>query len=148
MTSGVLSRLTALAALGVAGAVATPLFLAHDSAAGGATTSVTGCAIRFTSDGPRIHENSAHVCDGATSVRVQADGDLEIKQTSGAPIVSITVEEDETLSTRGIVAGPSGGTGTTIVRFFATRSEQPVRADSPALQGGYPNIWVTWVQAR
>lgn len=145
MASGGFSRLTALAALGVVAAVATPLYLAHDSAAGDATTSVTGCVIRFTSEGPRIHENATHVCNGASSIRVQADGDLEIKQTSGAPIVSVTVDEDETLSTRGILAGASGGVGTTVVKLFATRSEQSVDADSGGLTGG--NIWVTWVQA-
>lgn len=138
-----LTRTAAVAALVAAGAVASPLVFADVRA----SSTVTGCAIRFTSSGPEIHENSTHVCNGASSVRVQADGDLEIRQTSGAPVVSVTVEEDETLSTRGIVAGPSGGTGTTIVRFFATRSEQPVRADSPALQSPYSNIWVTWVQA-
>ncbi|WP_298328565.1 hypothetical protein [Haloactinopolyspora sp.] len=138
--------LTTLAALSAA--VAAPLLVAHGTGnAENAATQVTGCAIRFTSSGPEIHENASHRCTGASSVRVQADGDLEIRQTSGAPIVSVTVEEDETLSTRGIVAGPSGGTGTTIVRFFATRSKQAVRADSPALQGAQSNIWVTWVQA-
>lgn len=114
----------------------------------GATTSVTGCAIRFTTSGPRIHENSAHDCNGASAVSVNSAGELVIKQTvGGRPVVSMTVDEDETLSTRGITAGGSGGTGTTRVRFFDTRSGHVVRADSPALQGEFANIWVTWVHA-
>lgn len=136
-------NLKVLAAFVAAGVIAaTSSFLA---AAPDASTVVTGCAIRFTTDGPRIHANPTHVCNGASSVRVLVNGDLEITQTKGGPIVSVTVEEDETLSTRGIVAGPSGGGGRTVVRFYATRSQVPVRADSPALQGSLSNIWVTWV---
>ncbi|MGQ0837414.1 hypothetical protein [Actinokineospora sp.] len=144
----VFRKFASFAAVGAAAAGVTVHFSAEASQpAPSAVTTVTGCAIRFTADGPQIHENSTHACTGAKSVQVLANGDLEITQTRYAPIVSMTVEEDETLSTRGILAGPSGGAGRTVVRFFATRSEVPVRADSPALQGELSNIWVTSVQA-
>ncbi len=148
MTMEKFKRTTALAAVGLVGVATGFLFggTASEATDTANAASVTGCAIRFTENGPAIHENATHSCTGAEPVRV-VNGDLEIKQKRGGPIVSVTVEEDETLSTRGIIGGPSGGTGTTIVRFFATRSNVPVDADSPALQGATSNIWLTWVHA-
>lgn len=108
---------------------------------------VTGCAIRFTSSGPAIHANATHICTGAKSVSVEADGDLLIKSTPRGPVVSITAEEDETLARRGFIAGPSGGVGTTVVRFTSTKTGVAVRADSPLLRGTYSNLWMTWVNA-
>lgn len=110
-----------------------------------AAPAVTGCAIRFGSGGPAIHENSTHTCTGATSVSVEGDGDLMIKSTPRGPIISMTVEEDETLARRGIIAGPSGGVSTTVVRFYSTKTGAALRADSSQLQGSNANIWVTWV---
>lgn len=140
----------ALGAAGLAGGIytASGLVATGSPETSAVTTSVTGCAIRFTVKGPHLHENSAHECNGASAVSVNAAGELVIKQTvGGPPVVSMTIDEDETLATRGIVAGGSGGTGTTRVRFFNTRSGQSVRADSPTLQGDFANIWVTWVHA-
>jgi hypothetical protein len=136
-----------LAVVAVAAVGTSPVFAESSEGQAVTATAVTGCVIRFTADGPAIHENSTHICNGASSVRVLSNGDLEISQTSGRPIVSLTVEEDETLATRGILAGGTGGIGTTTVRFFDTRTQTQLRADSPVLRGLYSNIWVTWVQA-
>jgi hypothetical protein len=106
---------------------------------------VTGCVIRFESGGPAIHANSTHRCTGANSVSVEADGDLLIRSDHHGAVISMTAEEDETLSQRGILAGPSGGTGTTIVRFYSTKTGAAVRADSAVLKGTYANLWMTWV---
>lgn len=106
---------------------------------------VTGCVIRFEPSGPAIHANSTHACTGANSVSVEADGDLLIRSDPHGAVVSITAEEDETLARRGILAGPSGGVGTTVVRFYSTRTGAAVRADSSVLEGSYSNLWMTWV---
>lgn len=108
---------------------------------------VTGCVIRFEATGPKIYANSTHLCTGARSVSVDGDGDLVITSAPHGPIISMTAEEDETLSRRGILAGPSGGVGRTVVRFYSTKTGAAVRADSPVLQGSYSNLWMTWINA-
>lgn len=108
---------------------------------------VTGCAIRLTAAGPSIIQNSTHRCTGASSVSILPSGDLEIIQTVSAPIISTTVDEDETLSARGILAGASRGGRATTVRFYSTKNRTRLRADSPLLVGAWNNIWVTWVHS-
>jgi hypothetical protein len=110
---------------------------------------VRGCVIRFHDTGPAIFRElqpSLHWC--VVGVSVLANGDLEVVQTLAAPVVSVTVEEDETLSTQGIIAGASGGVRTTVVRFYSTQSGKQLRADSPLLQDTSANLWMTWVQSR
>lgn len=112
-----------------------------------AATLVTGCVIRFTSTGPAILDDANHRCTGATSVSVLTNGDLQIRTPRSGPIVSLTADEDETLTTRGIMAGASGQGEVTIVRFYSTRTGSAVRADSTTLQGSTSNIWMTWVHS-
>ncbi|RZS39232.1 hypothetical protein EV193_104448 [Herbihabitans rhizosphaerae] len=142
------SRWFAVALLG-ATVVGTGLYVSESTAEadGVAPPLVTGCAIRFEAAGPAIYQNSTHLCTGATSVAVEPDGDLVIRSGTRGPVISMTVEEDETLVRRGILAGPSGGGSETVVRFFSTRTGEPVRADADVLKGTYSNIWVTWVNA-
>lgn len=127
-------------------AVAAGLFWFETAQASSAASAVvTGCVIRFEPSGPAIHANSTHACTGANSVSVEADGDLLIRSDPHGAVVSITAEEDETLARRGILAGPSGGIGTTVVRFYSTKTGAAVRADSTLLEGSYSNLWMTWV---
>lgn len=129
-----IAGMTVAGATGLAGATGNPP--AIETAA-----VVRGCVIRFNATGPAIFENSSHLCTGASSVSVLANGDLEIVQTVAAPVISVTVEEDETLSTQGVIAGASGGVRTTIVRFYSTQTGQQLRADSPVLQDSSANLW-------
>lgn len=108
-------------------------------------TEVAGCAIRFYTGGPEIHANRTHECPHVTGVRVTASGDLVIDRNHTASIQSMTVSPDETLSTRGIIAGASGGASRTTIRFYDTHAGKRVRADDPVLQGPRANVWVTWV---
>lgn len=138
----------AIAGLTVAGATGLVGATSNRSATEETPAAVRGCVIRFNTTGPAIFENSSHLCTGASSVSVLANGDLEIVQTVAAPVVSVTVEEDETLSTQGIIAGASGGVRTTVVRFYSTQTGTRLRADSPLLQDSSANLWMTWVQSR
>ena len=106
---------------------------------------VTGCAIRFTTNGPAIHTNSTHKCTGATSVSVASNGDLVITSAGRGPVISVTAEEDETLAKKGVLAGASGGISRTVVRFYSSRTGAFIPADSPTLQDPYANLWMTWV---
>jgi hypothetical protein len=115
-----------------------------ESSSGGPT--VTGCAIRFDTPHPRIHENRTHKCTGADGLGISAAGDLIIYSSTPGPIVSIVAEEDETLTEMGIQAGASGGAGRTVVRFY-DRLGLHVRADSPYLRSKMTNLWMQWVYA-
>lgn len=108
----------------------------------------TGCVIRFTNYGPRIYENSTHVCSGAQSTHVQTNGNLYIHQTIGSPIVTMSCNVDEALAVRGIICGPSGGSGITVVRFYDAHNHQKIRADSGRLTCSTCNIWMSWTHDR
>jgi hypothetical protein len=68
-----------------------------------------------------------------------------VPHPAGTKVVYIGVEEDETLSRRDILGGPSGGLGETNVRFRNVRTGVNVRADDPQIQGALSNIWVLWL---
>lgn len=104
----------------------------------------TGCVVRFTNSGPAILNDSNHACTGARSVSVLSNGDLMVRSQSRGPVVSVSVDEDETLSSRGVLAGASGARDHTAVRFYSTRTGKQVRADSSVLKGSTSNIWLTW----
>lgn len=108
-------------------------------------TSVTGCVVRFTDAGPRILNDDKHICTGATGVSVDEHGNLVVNTTARGAVITATVEEDETLSRRGIIAGPSVAVGTTRIAFYSTKTNAAVRADSDVLKGDLSNIWLTWV---
>lgn len=109
----------------------------------------SGCVIRFdqkTSSGntsARIHANSAHYCVGAQGVSTSyTSGDLVIKLHTVGPIVSIAVSPDETLTSRGISCGASGGMGTISIRCYDRYGL--VKAYSRKMYGVYSNLWVGW----
>lgn len=133
---------------GLSGALAAGTFLTTTTIfQSEAVPVVSGCAIRFTANGPAIHANSTHHCTGARALSVAANGDLVIESSQHGAIISVTAEEDETLSRKGIQAGASGGLGRTVVRFYSSRTGAAVRADDVALQDPYSNLWMTWVNA-
>jgi hypothetical protein len=107
---------------------------------------VTGCAIRFDTPRPRIHENATHQCTGADGLEINGAGDLVIYSSTPGPVVSVVAEEDETLTALGIRAGASGGLGVTTVRLYDQFGGH-VRADSPYLRTKTTNLWVLWVRA-
>lgn len=90
--------------------------------------------------GPYIHENETHANVGVKSVRVDGNGDLEVKTIcpAGAKILSLVSEEDETIVAAGVSSGASGGLGTCIVKFY--RDEGRVRANWSGFNE-YANIW-------
>ncbi|HEY6739820.1 MAG TPA: hypothetical protein VI076_13325 [Actinopolymorphaceae bacterium] len=111
---------------------------------------IRGCVIRFDERDdagktvPRIHANPSHYCVGVSSIAVNPDnGDLEVRSATKGPIVSLAVSPDETLTSRGISCGGSGGGGITRIRCF-DRDGVRLRADGPELYGTYSNLWLTW----
>lgn len=114
--------------------------------------SLSGCVIRFSnSDGtPSIHANESHQCAGVERVYINSKGYLEVKQTpsNGRSIMSASISPDETLTARGIIAGASGGVGTTKYNFYDTRLKKRLdlnkKEDRMRLQGRYSNAWLSW----
>lgn len=110
-----------------------------------------GCVVRFdtqTAEGktqPRIHANDSHYCVGvAGQPTVDDQGRLVLKSDSrNEAVVSLTVDEDETLTKKGISCGGSGGGGVT--RITCTdRNGAIVAADSPEIRDRYANLWLSW----
>ncbi|TDE02814.1 hypothetical protein [Jiangella asiatica] len=114
-----------------------------------------GCVIRFdtlsrsgASVVPRIHANETHACVGVTSLSVDwssgsSRGDLILNNTGGpGAVVSVTVEEDESLAARDIQCGPSGGGTTTRIRCY--RDGVKIPAYSLEMYGKNVNLWVGW----
>jgi hypothetical protein len=114
------------------------------------TQVTTGCVIRFDTDGPWIHDNSAHECNALDpedpdAVVVQEDGDVLLTHNAWrGPIISMSVEEDESLVARRIHCGPSGGLTETLVRCYRTDTGSFVRGDSDQLACDLCNWWVQW----
>lgn len=110
-------------------------------------TAISGCVIRFderTSSGntrPRIHANGSHFCLGIQRVYAEyPSGDLVVEQDAVGPVVFIAVSPDETLTSRDIECGPSGGAG--VIRIRCYRDGNRVKAYSSAMYGHYSNIWL------
>jgi hypothetical protein len=106
----------------------------------------SGCVIRFdekTRAGntrPTIHANSTHFCIGVTSVSAAyPSGDLVIKMNSVGPIVNIALSPDETLVSRGIDCGASGGIGTVTIKCYDRFGR--VKAYSPKMYAKTSNLW-------
>lgn len=112
---------------------------------GGTETVTTGCVIRFYSDGPALHQNPAHKCDGATGVWIHDNGSLVIDQTHDAPVVGVTAQSDETLGPRLIFPGVSGAVQDSHIIFTDVKLGRALDLTNPAdyqrLVGPYSNIW-------
>lgn len=107
---------------------------------------VDGCVIRLLSTGPVALDDTAHDCSPRlTGVSVSAGGDLVVTHDPVAQVITCTVAIDETLASRGVIAGASAGLTSTVVRFHSTTTHAAVRADSSTVTGSSSNIFVTWV---
>lgn len=116
-------------------------------------TMVSACTIRFNGRGyrPTVHANSAHLCTNVESVSINANGDLYIDFHRGSAVLTVQVDEDETLTSRGIFAGGSSGTNEVNVRFYDSRLRRTLNltrfADRKRIGGNASNIWLFVVQA-
>jgi|1186.fasta_scaffold499217_1 hypothetical protein len=101
-----------------------------------------GCAVRLEDSGPYLLANSTHFCTGFSHVRY-VNGWLEVTSDSKLPVVSIAVSPDESLVARGILAGASGGGKRTVIRFYSTRTQRIMPAESSEIHCRTCNVWVT-----
>lgn len=133
---GVLSAAVALVVVALIGVTA--------AASPASTANVMGCVIRFGPSGPEVHVDRTHDCPRVTGVHVDADGRLVVHRHSGQAVQAAMVNPDETLSSRGIIAGASWARERTTIQFYDIGTG-PIRADDPHLQGPTANVWITWV---
>lgn len=105
-----------------------------------------GGVIRFTSAGPKLHVNPTHNSIGLIpkSVSITYQGDLYVKMDRLLPIVDANVTPDETLVTRDIKAGLSGGGDYFIIRFSDKNGRLNLRWPShyKRIMGETSNVWV------
>lgn len=124
----------------------------------GQQTVVSGCVLRFLPEDtgrPSIHANGAHLCAGVESVTINQHGHVQVSQTIDDPsehaILFVTAQPDESLVTRGITAGASGGTGTTRFWLYDHKLGRQLdltdRADRDRVSCSTCNLWVGWVHA-
>lgn len=114
---------------------------------------VSGCVLRFdTPDGtPRIHANYSHHCAGVEKVFINGNGDIEVKQslTNANAVIFAFAQADETLVTRGIQVGASGGITKTVFRLYDGKLGRKLNlrsaSDRKRVQGNSSNLWVGWV---
>lgn len=118
----------------------------------GGKSEVSGCVIRFSDANamPSIYANSTHQCAGVESVTVDASGALAIYQPpTKNPILFAVAQVDETLASRGIIVGPSGGNNRTRYYFYDTKLDRKLnlrkKSDRMRLQGKTSNLWVGWL---
>lgn len=116
---------------------------------------IRAVCVRLYPEGPAIHANAAHVATGVASVRIgEDDGWLWIVHDSSHPVAAILCSPDETITARGILAGASGGTNYSRVRFTEVTPTGPVPLDlrDPAqyakVAGSSSNLWYAVVQVR
>lgn len=105
-----------------------------------------GGVIRFTPTGPQLYVNGAHESVGIipSSVRINAQGDLEFMLDVALPVVDANVSADETLVDRKIVGGLSGGRDKCIVRFEDDKGRLNLRWPShyKRIASSTSNVWV------
>src|SRR5690606_13502867 len=143
------------AALAVAAIVATVWLMAGvadgddfmESTSASNPIATSGCVIRYDTKEtwgntkPRIHANATHTCVGVK--RVYADystGYTVVELETAGPVVSLVVDEDETLVKKGISCGGSGGMGTVKIACYDRNGDQ-VKAHSAAMYHPLANIW-------
>lgn len=109
----------------------------------------TGGCIRFTEDGPQIHHNDVHVTAGIRELSIDERGRLLILHSAPGAIITMFANADETLVSRGISFGCSGGVGKTIVQAADRDGPLNLRkaADYKRVAGPYSNIWLFWLHA-
>ena len=114
---------------------------------------IRATCVRLYASGPAIHANPAHITSGVKSVHIGPDdGYLWVVHDGGPPVVAILCSPDETLTGRGILAGASGGTSHSRVRFTEMTPTGPapldlrVPSDYEKVAGNYSNLWYAVVQ--
>jgi hypothetical protein len=118
------------------------------------TTETIGGCIRFYNAGPEWHINTAHSTVGfKTSEQpvIEPDGDLTVTINGPTkPVVALMAVPDETLTTKGITAGGSGGVGHVTIRFFHHGLGRQLNLADPAdyklIRGEYSNLWLAVVR--
>ena len=110
-------------------------------------TVATGGCIRFTNDGPQVHHNDTHTSSGIREVSINDQGRIEILHTSPGPIITMSANADETLVSRGIAFGCSGGVGRTLLIAAANGKRLDLSQDDhyALLRGTAANVWVHWL---
>ncbi|WP_068399947.1 hypothetical protein [Kribbia dieselivorans] len=114
---------------------------------------VTACTIRFSGAGyrPVVYANSAHLCTNVEAVSIKPNGDLYVDFHRGSAVLTVQVDEDETLTSRGISAGGSSGTNEVNVRFYDSRARRTLDlnrfADRKRVGGSGANIWLYVIHA-
>ena len=90
-----------------------------------------------------LHTNSAHGSVGITSINLSGGCDIVVSTDTqpGEKILSIDVDEDETMTRLGIAGGGSGGLGTTTIPLY-NRSGSHICANN-SIFGTNANIWLT-----
>jgi hypothetical protein len=95
-----------------------------------------------------VHQNSVHTAVGITGLHV-INGctlTLDLETQPGERVMAAIVDEDETVSKLGIMAGLSGGTGTATIYLY-NRSGVQVCANS-SIFGTNANLWVELTYTR
>ena len=111
---------------------------------------ILGACIRLYSTGPELHVNNAHVAWGIASTFVGPDdGYLWIMHATSDPVIAILCSPDETLTSRDITTGASGGTGWSRIRFaqHGVALDLRVASDYAKIAGAYSNLWYVVVHA-
>ena len=115
------------------------------------STTATGCCIRFGPDGIYLHHNDAHYAVGVVEGALTLDTKdrLVIRHSSAGEIVTMGAFADESLVSRGIALGPSGGTGKTVIAVAKNGVALDLRkpSDYAQVSGEYCNAWIFWLHA-
>jgi len=111
-----------------------------------------GAVIRHAETGEwRIVAEGSHVAAGFRTISCDArTGALHMTYDPLATVASAWVVPDETLSRRGILAGPSVATDHWVILFtrITAAGPKPLNCDSPVLRGNRANLWVGVVGQR
>src|SRR4051812_19671709 len=111
-----------------------------------------GGVIRHAETGEwHIVAEGSHVAAGFRTISCDArTGALHMTYDPLATVASAWVVPDETLSRRGILAGPSVATDHWVILFtrITAAGPKPLNCDSPVLRGNRANLWVGVVGQR
>jgi hypothetical protein len=124
----------------------------RDLATSDADTVQGGCVVRFEDGRPRIHANPSHRCVGVKSVGVTSTGRLrvELSDEQRGSVVNAQADPDETLTSRGIILGTSGGVSYFEHQFYDSRLNRPLNlnwtTDRGRVAGANSNVWLTWTK--
>lgn len=116
--------------------------------ANGPEVTVRGCPIRFdgTTGQPYIHTNNWHACPGVQRVYLE-NGNLVVEADFTGQIIAAVASPDETLASRGVTAGITGG-GPKSTLWFAINGTRVRLPDKRIYEGGWANVWVLMVGQR